>query len=155
MKTPTTWISIADGARARVMRGLETGGEDADRQDDLVFEIDHKQLREIMSDRPGRSFASEGARRSAMEYRSDPVQEQEAEFARMLLEQLEQRHAAHEFDRLVIVAEKRMLGVIRRELPPALRRIVAGEVAKDLTKLPAQKLREAIANLKIGRHGGD
>lgn len=150
MKTKTTWVLVANGARARVVRDLGTGAED--RQEDLVFEIDHKQLREIMADRPGRSFASEGARRSAMEYRSDPVQEQEARFAATLLEQMEQRLAAGEFQQLAIVAEPRMLGVMRKKLSPTLRRAVVGEVAKDLTKLPERELLEAIAELGIDRH---
>src|SRR5690606_23382694 len=147
MKAKTSWVLVADGARARIVRdlGMDTGAED--RLDDLVYEIDHKQLREIMADKPGRGFASEGARRSAMEYRSDPVQEQEVEFAGMLLDELERRHAADEFGRLAIVAEPRMLGTLRQKLPAALRQAVVKEVPKDLTKLPVKELREALAAL--------
>lgn len=147
MKAKTTWVLVADGARARIVRDVATGVATADRPEDLVFEIDHKQLREMMADRPGRSFASEGARRSAMEYRSDPVAEQEAAFADMLLERLEQRHAAHEFDRLLIVAEPRMLGLIRQKVSPTLQRAVVKEVPKDWTKLPPDELRQAIAEI--------
>ncbi|MBE0695194.1 MAG: host attachment protein [Aquamicrobium sp.] len=149
MKAKTSWVLVADGARARIVRdlGMDAGAED--RLDDLVYEIDHKQLREIMADKPGRGFASEGARRSAMEYRSDPVQEQEVEFAGMLLDELERRHAADEFGRLAIVAEPRMLGTLRQKLPAALRQAVVKEVPKDLTKLPVKELREALAALDL------
>ena len=149
MKAKITWVLVADGARARIVRGLATDAEAADRPEDLVFEIDHKQLREIMADRPGRSFASEGARRSAMEYGSDPVAEQEAAFAGMLLGELERRHAAGEFDRLGIVAEPRMLGLIRQKLSPQLGRTVVKEISKDWTKLPPGELRKAIAETGI------
>ena len=47
MKAKTTWILVADGAHARIVR--QTEAEDRARLDDLVFEIDHMQLREIMS----------------------------------------------------------------------------------------------------------
>lgn len=145
MKATTTWVLIADGARARIVRYVE----DEARTEDLVFEIDHRQLREIMSDKPGRSFASADRRRSAMEYRSDPVQEQEARFAATLIEELERRFEANEFERLAIVAEHRLLGVLRKKLPPALRQAIVAEVAKDLTKLPRRDLLAAIVELGI------
>ncbi|TIP03664.1 MAG: host attachment protein [Mesorhizobium sp.] len=147
MKPTTTWVLIADGARGRIVRNLEATGDAADRLHDLTFETDQKQLREIMADRPGRSFASEGSRRSAMEYHSDPVREQEAAFADMLIEQLERRHAAHEFDRLAIVAEPRMLGLLRQKLSPKLSVAVIKEVSKDWTKLSPAGLRRAIVDL--------
>lgn len=69
VKKPRIWILVADGSRARIVR-YDANGKHSD---DLVFEADHKQLKEIMADKPGRSFASMGAKRSAMEYHSDPV----------------------------------------------------------------------------------
>lgn len=147
MKTKTHWVLIADGARARIVRVGGTFGEKA--ADMAVFEIDHKRLGEIMSDRPGRSFASEGTRRSAMEYHSEPEKEQEARFAATLLDELERRLAAHEFEELTIVAEPRMLGVLREKISPALRRTVVAEIAKDLTNIPAPELGAALAGLDI------
>jgi Protein required for attachment to host cells len=75
MKAKRIWVLVADGARARIIRELVLGADAGERLDDIVFDAEHKQLREIMSDRPGRTFASQGARRSAMEYHSDPVRE--------------------------------------------------------------------------------
>lgn len=151
MKAKRTWILVADGGRARIVRLVEVKADIEGQLEDLIFEIDHKQLRDIMSDRPGRSFASVGARRSAMEYHSDPVQEQEGWFAATLLAELERRHAGHEFESLAIIAEPRMLSAIRQKLSPSLRRTIVGEVAKDLTKLPRQELLEAITELGIVR----
>lgn len=153
MKAKIIWILVADGAHARIVRQTEAEAKAGDRGqvDDLVFEIDHKQLRDIMSDRPGRSFASEGARRSAMEYHSDAVLAQKTRFAATLLEDLAQRHAAGEFEQLVIVAESRMLGLIRRKLSPALRQTVIGEIAKDLTKLSRQELWRMVSERGIVR----
>ncbi|MFU0504662.1 host attachment protein [Pseudaminobacter sp. NGMCC 1.201702] len=147
MKEKTTWVLLADGARARIVRQINL--KDEEQVEDLVFEIDHKQLGEIMSDRPGRSFASEGKRRSALEYHSEPEKDQEARFAETLVAELEQRFLAHEFQRLAIVAEPRMLGVLRRKLSPTLQPTVVVEVAKDLTKVPRQELTAAIGQLGI------
>lgn len=146
MKPTRTWILIADSSRARIVR---SAGAKAEPLEDIVFEADHKQLKEIMADKPGRSFASVGTNRSAMEYHSDPVRRQSEEFAALLVEELGQRSAGGEFDRLAVVAEPRMLGLIRRALPQQLADKVVAEIDKDLTKLPALELRDAIAGLGI------
>lgn len=151
MKPNSVWVLVADGAHARIVRDSRTITEAATRLEDLVFAIDHKQSREIKSDRPGRSFASRGPRRSAMGYRSDPVERQEAEFAGQLVDELERRFAAREFQRLAVVAEPRMLGRIRQRLSPALRHAALVQIPQDLTKLPALELRKVIAELGISR----
>ncbi|TGQ35597.1 host attachment protein [Mesorhizobium sp. M00.F.Ca.ET.216.01.1.1] len=65
MKPRSTWGLVADEARARILRDVLSAG---DEREDLVFHSERRQFREIMADKPGRSFASTGARRSAMEY---------------------------------------------------------------------------------------
>lgn len=149
MKVRRTWVLVADGARARIVRQMMARTGEGEAVDDLVFEAEHKRPGEIMADRPGRAFASEGARRSAMEYHSDPEREEEARFAATLAGMLERHRAEGAFDALAIVAEPRMLGLIRQSLPGPLRDIVESEVAKDLTKLPAAKLRAAIRELGV------
>lgn len=150
MKAKVNWVLIADGSRARIVRQNDMNGETGAQSQDLVFEFDHKRLGEIMTDRPGRSFASEGVRRSAMEYRSEPEKDQEAHFANTLVDALERALHAHQFDQLSIIAEPRMLGIIRQKLSPGLREAVIAEVAKDLTKLPREELDTALAHLGIG-----
>ncbi|WP_420848022.1 host attachment protein [Nitratireductor luteus] len=148
MKKPRTWILVADGAKARIVRKLACDTEIGERLDDLIYEVEHKPLRQIMSDRPGRSFESCGARRSAIEYHSDPVRDRQVRFALMLSEHLQDRHTAGQFDRLAIVAEPRMLGILRQLLPQTLKELVVSEIGKDLTKLPADKLHTALAGLR-------
>jgi protein required for attachment to host cells len=149
MKTERVWVLVADSSRARIIRSPELRAKDDRHLADLVLESEHKPAREIMADKPGRSIASVGARRSAMEYRSDPVRLQTEQFAGAIADQLERRRAAGEFDRIVVVAEPRTLGAIRRKLPQQLAATVAAEVAKDLTKLPPDELRAAIVDLNV------
>lgn len=144
MKRPKTWFLVADAGSARLIREMHADRESTDALDDLIFEHDERPTREIMSDRPGRSFASVGRRRSSMEYRSDPVRERNREFARTLSEELESHLAHHAFDRLMIAAEPRMLGLLREEMSAAVRERVAGEIPKDLVKLPREKLLEKL-----------
>ncbi|MGN6585157.1 MAG: host attachment protein [Rhizobiaceae bacterium] len=92
----------------------------------------------------GSSFASEGTRRSAMEYRSDPVREEERAFARRIARLLEERCLEDDFDRLVLFAAPRMLGDLRDAMTESVRKFIIAEIDKDLTKLSGNALREEI-----------
>ncbi|MBD8892671.1 host attachment protein [Roseibium litorale] len=147
MKRPKTWFLVTDGAKARLVREVMRNSETNNRQEDIVFEREHERLGEIMSDRPGRSFSSHDNRRSAMEYHSDPVHEQQERLAEMLVDKLEAFRIERAFDHLVIVAEPRMLGILRKILPETLKSVVSREVAKDLTSLPEGELQDALMKL--------
>jgi protein required for attachment to host cells len=80
-----------------------------------------------------------------METQSDPVREDEHEFASMLAGVLEEKRREGMFDRLVVVAGARMMGELRRALSSQVQAMIAFEVRKDLTRLPIAKLRKAVA----------
>lgn len=151
MKTPRVWVLVADGSRARILRDPFRRSGSGEGLEELVFRAEQRQLREIMADKPGRGFASEGARRSAMEYRSDPVREDERAFASLLTEVLDSHRRAGDFDRLAVVAAPQMLGDLRHAFTNALRGITIREVPRDLTRMPSSELREALAALDVGR----
>ena len=142
--TSKTCALVINGARCRILRGLATRGDDA--LAELVLRSESRNLRDIMSDKPGRSFASMGGgRRSAMEYASDPVSEDQREFIRQVIALLESHRRAGDFDRLAIFAEHDMLGHLRQLMPHSLRDKVIREVPKNFLHLPAQELSEVVA----------
>lgn len=152
MKMKRRWALVADGSRARILRDIDrdrrkeaVAGTLKNTDEELVFRADHRPLKEIMADKPGRSFASTGARRSAMEYHSDPVREGERDFAMMLSEVLDSLRIAGDYDELILVCAPHMLGFLRETLPDAVRKLVVAEIDKDLTKLPRTELHETIA----------
>ena len=151
MKPRRTWVLVADGARARIVRDALSPGEPTDKDEDLVFNSQPRQLRAIMADKPGRSFASTGARRSAMEYHGDPVREEDRAFAAMLAETLHRHFLAGDFDQLAIAAAPQMLGDLRQACPESIRKVTVAEIPKDFTKLPMDELRETIRNLELKR----
>ena len=153
MRQPTLWFLLADSARARVVRAPKTReprGEQAPLETVFEASTDPRPAREIMADAPGRAFSSVGGRRSAMEYRSDPVREEATAFARSIIDELESRRGAGEFDALIVCAPPRVLGAIREVMPEGLKAVVRSETAKDLTKLPELELREALQRLVGG-----
>jgi protein required for attachment to host cells len=137
------WILAADGARARIV--VDPGSVIGD---EFVFIAERRKIREAIDSPAGRSFASVGRRRSRIEARSDPVREDEHEFACMLAGVLEEKRRQGLFDRLVIVAAARMLGELRQALSRELRTMVEAEIAKDLTRLPVADIRGAVESYR-------
>jgi protein required for attachment to host cells len=139
MKPTTTWILIADGARARIFandgpgKGIEavSGGE---------FSADHRPDHEIVSDRSGRTFESVGATRHAIEPRHDPHRELKRAFSEQLADMLDKQLAAKAYDRIVLVAPPVTLGDLRSALSDHVKAAVYAELDKDLTKTPMAEL---------------
>jgi protein required for attachment to host cells len=144
----TTWILIADGSRARLFanQGRGTGLKPALDQEFIGV---NRPSREIGSDQPGRAFDSAGFGRHAMEPPTDPHRYEKQRFANAIAGILDDARSKGVFDRLVVVAPPQALGDLRSQLSEGLRKVVAAELAKDLTKVPvhqlADHLREIVA----------
>ena len=135
---------VADGARSRIVKNYGHSANEAIES----FEASKEPLGEIMSDKAGRSYASVGGRRSAMELKSDPVRENEKAFAKMLADTLERCRGSDGIDALMVIAAPRTLGDLRSVLSAELQKLVVLESDKDLTGLPKKDLFEAIINIK-------
>lgn len=145
MKPTITWILIADGARARVLTN-NGPGKGVQEVAGMVFTQTPLKSGDIMADRPGRSHASVGKGRSAMQPATDPVDKREADFVNNLANVLDAKLREKSFDRLIIAAAPQALGTLRNAISPQLSEKVAHEVAKDLTHIP---------NTEIGKHFED
>jgi len=144
-----TWILVMSGTRARVLRGF--GHEDGEPPGELVLRSEHRRLREIMADKPGRSQACAGdGRRSAMEYASDPLREDERDLLRRVLDLLQAHRRAGDFRHLALYAEPQMLGLFRQMAPPALAEAVVSEHSKNLIHLEPRELAARVAE-DLGR----
>jgi protein required for attachment to host cells len=139
VKTPRTWILIADGARAHV---VASAGPGADLKlvpgSDIRHEL--RPTREIGTDRPGRAQESVGGSRHALAPRVDWHQQQKEEFARAIARKLDAEAASGSFEKLVLVAPPQTLGEIRAALKPATTKRIAAEINKDLTHVPIPDL---------------
>jgi protein required for attachment to host cells len=148
MKPVRTWIVIADGARARIVKNNGAGrGVEADSK--LVFRSEHRKLQEIMADRPGRAFDSVGKGRHAMAFGADAVREDERHFLQSLAQRLEKEALADAYDRLVLVAPPRALGDLRPFLSKLVKNRIHEEIAKDLTHLPNDRLADHLSDTII------
>ena len=139
MKAKTTWILVANGTHGFIAcnRGP---GHGIDPKIEHEFQGPNVPNREIMSDAPGRAVDSAGQGRHAMEPKTDPQRNSQQSFARAIAAHIDSAAQQNDFDHLVLVAAPQMLGELRKYLSSTAAAKVTGELPKDLTHLPMDKL---------------
>lgn len=129
-------VLVADGRKSLFLRN-----EGDAEFPNLVVEDQHAQAgledRDLRADAPGRSFASVGNRRSAME-ETDYHQQEEDRFAADTAALLAAQ--ADGFEQLIVVAPPRALGELRQHYDKAVQAKIVAEVDKDLVNHPIDKI---------------
>lgn len=140
-KKIVTWILVADGERARVLKN-EGPGKGIEQALDRDFEnpATHGFARDLKSDKPGRAFDTGSGARHAMAPHHDYHVFQKQVFAREMAKILDEAAAKKSFERLVLVAPPKTLGDLRAGLDEKTRKLVTGELHKDLTHLSIHEL---------------
>jgi protein required for attachment to host cells len=109
---------------------------------------------DLETDRAGRRFGGS----SGVTHGSGPVQghhhgvdgERSTEkheltlFAKAVAERIDADRVAHQFDKLVIVAPPKMLGLLRQSLPTTSQSLLAGEVSKDILHQGPDAIHKAV-----------
>jgi len=139
MKKTTTWILIADGARAHVVKNDGPGKGLAPTMDH-DFWAPHPPTREIGTDKPGRGFESADGARHGKAPRIDFHAFEKVRFAHDMAAMLERAGAKGAYDRLVLVAPPKTLGELRKVLGQESSARLTGELGKDLTHLTLNEL---------------
>lgn len=142
MKATKTWIVVADGDQAKIFEH-DGPGKGLRAVKGVSFEQEHLKARDIMADKPGRAFGSaRPGNRSAVDYRTDPVEVRERQFVEHLAQVLDEHYRDGAFDRLIIAAAPAALGDLRPALSEAVKGAILAELPKDLTNVPTLKLAE-------------
>ncbi len=148
MTRKTTWILVADGGRARILKQSAPGGALHGAPDD-AFEHEVVPAHEMGSERPGRVNERAGAGHHAIEPRVDWRREGKQQFAQKLAQLLETAAERNEFDRLILVAPPRVIGDLRASLGRHAKAKIAAEFEKDLTALNPQEIAERLAAAEL------
>lgn len=145
MVTPVqTWILLASGKGARILvnDGIGHGLKPAD---SAAFTREPKRDRDIYSDRPGRVHDRIGPARHAAERPTSGGEQDRRKFVDKIVGHLHKSCLAGKFDRLILVAEPSLLGLLRPALSPAVAGLVVGEIPKDLSRVETSALLEALS----------
>jgi protein required for attachment to host cells len=132
----TVWIVVADAARARILRCEGRACHGLADVEALSHSESRAQNQDLVSDRPGRGWASAGGEgRHAMEEPTEPAHHERERFARIVAERLKSAHHEGVYKHLVIVASPSFLGALRDVLDRSVSQAVRAEVAKNIVKI--------------------
>ncbi len=145
--TATTWILAADGNQARLLKGVNLLKDGQQSPEQEVFRWEPKKAQDIMADKPGRSHSSVGPGRSAMEYSSDPVREEQQKFTAEVASRIDGYAAEGAFDRLVVCAAPQTLGDLRSKLSEKARTLTTAEIDRNFSNLPTEKLISSVRSI--------
>lgn len=98
--------------------------------------------RDLVTDGPGKyKGGGNGGQHHAQDARTAPGDKVAAGFARDLAAAVEGMIGTHQLEKLYVVAEPTMLGLLRNALSKQGRKLVADEVAKDVVEQTPEQIR--------------
>jgi protein required for attachment to host cells len=139
-----TLVMVGDGSRAVFFRN--TGSlQQPSLAVENVFEQDNPPTREQGTDRPTRGPTSFAAPRGNIEG-PDWHQLNEARFASEIADKLYKMAHANQFERLIIVAPPKVLGVLRQSLHKEVLDRIEAEVPKELAGSSVNTIQRELAS---------
>lgn len=137
-----SFIVVADGRKMLFFRN-EGDAMHPNLVVERVREQENPPSDEQGTDSPGRTFASNGAGRSAYE-ETDWHQLEEDRFAAETADLLKKRALRNDYDALFVVAPPRTLGELRKHYHKEVSGRLVGELDKDLTGHPVDQIEKIL-----------
>ncbi len=146
-----TWVAVVNRSRACFFERETRNGEVH-----TIHQITNPQgrvpVKELVSDRPGRSFDSgthgeSGGARHAYSSPVSPHDEAALKLVSKIVDYLEEGRVRNQYEHLILVAEPHFLGVLREAMGSPLSSLVSKEVHMDLTHLSNQELAQDISEI--------
>jgi protein required for attachment to host cells len=136
-------ILVGDGQKALFLRNKGTA-QQVSLEVEQILEQDNPATREQGTDRPGRSTASVGTARSAVE---------EADWHHIAKERFTEEIAAalyrhahdNRFEKLVVIAPAKILGNLRKAFHSEVADRIVGEIPKELTSHPIPEIEKLMS----------
>jgi len=138
-----TLVLVGDGQKALFLRN-KGNAQRVDLVVERILERENPPTREQGSDRPGRSNASVGVARSAME-EVDWHHLAKERFASELAEALYRHAHDNRFEKLVVIAPAKILGNLRKAFHVEVVDRITAEIPKQLTSHPVEEIERLIA----------
>ncbi|MBX9740896.1 MAG: host attachment family protein [Beijerinckiaceae bacterium] len=141
------WILIGDGKKALLLHN-EGDAELLNLRRLSVRTQENPATSEQGTDRPGRSFSSVGAGRSAYET-TDWHELEEARFATDIATDINAAAHQHSFKRLIVVAPPKTLGELRSAFSGEVQKMIGAEINKDLTHHTIPQIEKLLSRHEI------
>jgi protein required for attachment to host cells len=137
-----TLLLVGDGQKALFLRN-KGHAQRVELVVERILARDNPPTREQGTDRPGRSSASPGVARSAME-EADWHHIAKERFAGELADALYRHAHANLFEKLVIIAPPKILGSLRKAFHADVVERVVGEIPKEMTSHPVAEIERLV-----------
>jgi protein required for attachment to host cells len=108
---------------------------------------------DLESDREGRRFGGTAGHHHGVDGERSAERHALVVFAKEVAQSIEDARVHHEFDKLVLVAPPRMLGLLRSSLTESAQALVTAEVAKDVVHQGPNVLREVVPHEAFSQFG--
>lgn len=125
------WIVVASREEVRIFERLGVGPLNLIR--DIGNPAGTLKTQDLESDRPGRATDNRMRARHSYSTQESSRDRSLRGFYRDVIDLIERAVYEHTFDSLTLIAEPRLLGMIRALMPPSVRKMVDREIQKDLS----------------------
>ena len=137
----TTWILSANRSSASLFES-DWLSKSIRRIRDIPHPQGRLQNQEIDTDKLGRVFDSIGQGRHSTSPKQEPTEHIAQQFALELAEVLNKGRLTHAYDKLILVAEPKFLGILRAALNKNTESLVTQTVNKELVDIKEEDLAE-------------
>ena len=151
---PSEWIAVGNASRFAIFEKKK--GSSLKFIKSFDNESAHLKVSDLESDKPGRSFDSfsrstgghqSGTPRHSYTSHQDPKEHAMDNMVKDVATFLDHGHSTHSFDRLILVANSRLLGKMRLALEPATQEAITAQHSKDFAWVFGEDLQERVQTL--------
>ena len=121
-------VIVADNARARIFTSDDVINHLLE-QEAYVHPEARLKNRDLVGDAAGKTRDTHGS----LDPATSPKDHEAQNFAKLLAKHLKDMHSDQHFEQLILIAPPHFLGMLRKELPENLERLIEKTISKDLT----------------------
>jgi protein required for attachment to host cells len=133
-----TWLVVANSSVAHIFKVQKKNA--LTEVETLTHPASRLRNQDLVSDRPGRDVERMGIRKHSMEQKTSPKDQEFMSFAKAISDYLQNARKEGRFERLYLAANPTLLGFLRDTIPDAIRKLIGGEVDKDMTHMKPNEL---------------
>lgn len=128
-----TWVVVAESSRARIFR-MDNINAPLVEIADMQHSESRLHERDLMSDRPGRTFDSQGGGRHAKEPGLTAKKAETDSFAKSVAEYINTECEKGVFEKLILISAPEFLGLLRKHLDENVKQHITREIDKNIVK---------------------
>lgn len=128
-----TWVLVAESSRARIFR-MDDINSPLVEISDMQHGESRLHERDLISDRPGRTFDSQGGGRHAKEPELIAKKKETDSFAKSIADHINSECEKGEFEKLILISAPEFLGLLRKHLDENVKQHITREIDKNIVK---------------------